>query len=109
MTYRPPDLGGGALPSFYCSAPLPVSIAFDVILVIHGEERKVGTWYAWKGSRYGVVYAEQIHRADGVGDEVSIILRYSEEASHKGAGLEEVWAGELNFGPFALKWPDWNQ
>ncbi len=101
-SFRPDPDRFGIAPEWHKHArPLPVAVAFDVILRIGDVEHNAGAWAFDEAGRVCVNYGPLLSIPDAT--EGELILRGNLAVAEQSAcGLTRIWKGELNLGTIAL-------
>ncbi len=81
--------------------PMPVSVAFDVFVIVEDTEHHAGTLWCEKGSTKAE-YNKWPNVYDFEPVTGRVILRSNSELALKTIALHEIWDGELDLGVFEV-------
>ncbi len=84
-----------------CPAPLPADLAFEVVVVVDGEEILAKSLTGSRGYRGGWNFASFVPTIEA--EQVFVILRSAPELVAATVDLFDCWRGEITLGPIEIK------
>ncbi len=81
--------------------PLPISLAFDVYIILEDEELEVGGLTCAAGSTKPE-FDQDVHFDDLEYQEVFVVLKSNPAMAETTLEIDEIWEGELTLGPVMI-------